>query len=146
MRAAALTVSVALSVALASCAASEPTAALSVTIAGVTVLAERADTPAQQRQGLAGRADVPTGTGMWFPIAPARETEVWMRDTLVPLDVVWIRDGHVAGVVTLQPCQADPCSREASPGAVDAILEAPAGTFAGVPKNTKLKAEGTTHE
>lgn len=36
------------------------------------------------------------------------------------------------GVVTLQPCSSDPCPREASPDVVDAILEAPAGTFADV--------------
>ncbi|WP_426621892.1 DUF192 domain-containing protein [Microbacterium sp. As-52] len=47
----------------------------------------------------------------------------------MPLDVVWIRDGRVAGIATLQPCSSAPCPHEASPGPVDAILEAPAGTF-----------------
>nr|WP_281651885.1 hypothetical protein [Microbacterium aurum] len=45
---------------------------------------------------------------------------------------MWIREGRVIGVVTLQPCSSDPCPREASPDVVDAILEAPAGTFADV--------------
>ncbi|MBZ6371365.1 MAG: DUF192 domain-containing protein [Microbacterium hominis] len=53
-------------------------------------------------------------------------------DRARPLDVVWIREGRVIGVVTLQPCSSDPCPREASPDVVDAILEAPAGTFADV--------------
>ncbi|GEC77024.1 DUF192 domain-containing protein [Microbacterium maritypicum] len=75
---------------------------------------------------------------MWFPIGPAQPTDVWMQDTRVPLDVVWIRDGRVTGVVTLQPCTSDPCPRESSPGAVDAILEAPAGTFAGTKPGTVI--------
>lgn len=102
---------------------------LRVTIDGVTVTAEQATSAEAQRDGLSGRDSVPEGTGMWFPLEPAQSTEVWMQDTRVPLDVVWIRDGRVTGIVTLQPCSTDPCPREPSPGAVDAILEAPAGTF-----------------
>ncbi len=105
---------------------------LRVTIDGVTITAEQAATTEAQREGLSGRDSVPEGTGMWFPIEPAQRTEVWMQDTRVPLDVVWIREGRVTGVVTLQPCSSDPCPREASPGVVDAILEAAAGTFADV--------------
>lgn len=103
--------------------------ALRVTIDGVTVTAEQAVTTEAQREGLSGRDSVPEGTGMWFPIDPTQRIEVWMKDTHVPLDVVWIRDGRVTGVVTLQPCTDDPCPTEASPGAIDAMLEAPAGTF-----------------
>lgn len=102
---------------------------LRVTIDGVTITAEQAATTEAQREGLSGRDSVSEGTGMWFPIEPAQRTEVWMQDTRVPLDVVWIREGRVTGVVTLQPCSFDPCPREASPGVVDAILEAPADTF-----------------
>lgn len=105
---------------------------LRVTIDGVTITAEQAATTEAQREGLSGRDSVPEGTGMWFPTEPAQHTEVWMQDSRVPLDVVWIREGRVTGVVTLQPCSSDPCPREASPGVVDAILEAAAGTFADV--------------
>ena len=78
---------------------------------------------------------------MWFPLEHAQRTEVWMQDTRVPLDVVWIRDGRVTGVVTLQPCSTDACPREASPGVVDAILEAPAGTFSHVSPETTVQVE-----
>lgn len=104
---------------------------LRVTIDGVTVTAEQATSTEAQREGLSGRDSVPEGTGMWFPLEPPQRTEVWMQDTRVPLDVVWIRDRRVVGIATLQPCSSEPCPREASPGAVDAILEAPAGTFTG---------------
>lgn len=128
MKRAAAVVAAAAAIVLTGCAADVDE--LRVTIDGVTVVAEQATSTEAQRDGLSGRDAVPEGTGMWFPIDPAQPTEVWMQDTRVPLDVVWIRDGRVTGVVTLQPCSAQPCSRESSPGAVDAILEAPAGTFA----------------
>ncbi|WP_144797901.1 DUF192 domain-containing protein [Microbacterium paludicola] len=130
-RAAAAAVTVAaVAIVLSGCAADVDE--LRVTIDGVTVTAEQATSIEAQREGLSRRDSVPEGTGMWFPLEPAQRTEVWMQDTRVPLDVVWIRDGRVTGVVTLQPCSTEPCPREPSPGAVDAILEAPAGTFADV--------------
>lgn len=112
-----------------------------MTIDGVTVTAEQATSTEAQRQGLSGRDSVPEGTGMWFPLEHAQRTEVWMQDTRVPLDVVWIRDGRVTGVVTLQPCSTDACPSEASPGVVDAILEAPAGTFSHVSPETTVQVE-----
>jgi len=130
MNRAAAAVAAALAIALTGCAADVDE--LRVTIDGVTVTAEQAASTEAQREGLSGRDSVPEGTGMWFPIEPAQRTEVWMQDTRVPLDIVWIRDGRVTGVVTLHPCSSDPCPREASPGVVDAILEAAAGTFADV--------------
>lgn len=137
MRRAAAAAAAAVAIVLTGCAADVDE--LRVTIDGVAVTAEQATSTEAQREGLSGRDSVPEGTGMWFPIDPAQRTEVWMQDTRVPLDVVWIRDGRVTGVVTLQPCSTDPCPREASPGAVDAILEAPADTFSHVPEGAAVQ-------
>lgn len=130
MKRAAAAAAAAVAIVLTGCAADVDE--LRVTIDGVTITAEQAATTEAQREGLSGRDSVPEGTGMWFPIEPAQRAEVWMQDTRVPLDVVWIREGRVTGVVTLQPCSSDPCPREASQGVVDAILEVAAGTFADV--------------
>lgn len=129
MKHAAAAVAAAVAIVLTGCAADVDE--LRVTIDGVTVVAEQATSVEAQREGLSGRDSVPEGTGMWFPLEPTQRTEVWMQDTRVPLDVVWMHDGRVTGVVTLQPCSTDSCPRVGSPGVVDAILEAPAGTFAG---------------
>lgn len=107
MKRVAATVAAALAVVLTGCAADVDE--LRVTIDGVTVTAEQATDTEAQREGLSARDSVPEGTGMWFPIDPAQRTEVWMQGTRVPLDVVWIRDGRVTGVVTLRPCTSDPC-------------------------------------
>lgn len=139
MKRAAAVVAAAAAIVLTGCAADVDE--LRVTIDGVTVIAEQATSTEAQRDGLSGRDTVPEGTGMWFPIDPA-QTEVWMQNTRVPLDVVWIRDGRVTGVVTLHPCTGDPCPREASPGVVDAILEAPAGTFSDAQTGARVSIEG----
>lgn len=139
MKRAAAVVAAAAAIVLTGCAAEVDE--LRVTIDGVTVVAEQATSTEVQRDGLSGRDAVPKGTGMWFPIDPAQPTEVWMKDTRVPLDIAWIRDGRVTGVVTLQPCTSDPCPRETSPGVVDAILEAPADTFRHVPEGAPVNTE-----
>ena len=38
--------------------------------------------------------------GMIFPYEPAQEVAFWMKNTLIPLDMIFVRaDGTVAGVV-----------------------------------------------
>lgn len=109
-----------------------PPARTTVTIDGVPpVVAEVADDPDERRRGLMGREDVPDGTGMLFLFEEAAPRSFWMKDTLVPLDIAWIRDGHVVGVTTMPPCGSGTpqCPSYPSPGPVDAALEVPAGAL-----------------
>lgn len=113
-----------------------------VTIDGITVSAELANTPKKQQQGLRGRVDLLADQGMLFELGEPQSTEVWMFNVQIPLDVVWIKDGEVLRVDTLNPCVSDiqdECARTPSPGDVDTILEAPAGTFAHVQPGTIVK-------
>lgn len=135
--AAALTAILAIGV-LSSCAP----ARTDVTIGGITVSAELANTPEKQQQGLRGRVDLLADQGMLFELGEPQSTEVWMFGVQIPLDVVWIRDGEVLRVDTLNPCVSDDqdeCERTASPRDVDTILEATAGTFAKVKPGTKVE-------
>ena len=61
---------------------------------------EIADTSALRTRGLMWRSELPDGTGMLF-IFPAETVQsFWMRNTLVPLDIVFIdRRFRVVGVV-----------------------------------------------
>jgi uncharacterized protein len=93
---------------------------------------EVADSAKEQSRGLMGRREVPDGTGMLFRFNEKGQRHFWMRDTLVPLDIAWIRDGTVVGVTSMTPCRerdADACRRYPSPGPVEAALEAAPGTF-----------------
>ena len=62
-------------------------------------------------QGLMFRDRVPEGTGMLFLFPQSGEYPFWMKNTLVPLDMIWVdelkRVVHVEHGVP--PCKADPC-------------------------------------
>ena len=62
-------------------------------------------------QGLMFRDRIPEGTGMLFVFAQSGDYPFWMKNTLVPLDMIWIDDQkrvvHVEASVP--PCKADPC-------------------------------------
>jgi len=57
---------------------------------------ELATTPRQQETGLMFRTSVAANAGMLFPWFPARVSEMWMKNTLVPLDMVFVgSDGTI---------------------------------------------------
>ncbi len=60
---------------------------------------EMAMTPEQQETGLMFRKDVPPDSGMLFIWDIPREVPMWMKNTLVPLDMVFIsEDGTVSHI------------------------------------------------
>jgi len=70
---------------------------------------EIADTQPMRTRGMMWRTSVPEGTGMLFIFPSEDEHGFWMRNTLVPLDMVFLdRTGAVVGVVA----QAEPRSTD----------------------------------
>jgi len=70
---------------------------------------EVAATVGQQEEGMMFRRQVPPDTGMIFHYAPAREVAFWMKNTLVPLDIIFIRtDGTIARIITAKPLDETP--------------------------------------
>jgi uncharacterized membrane protein (UPF0127 family) len=49
-----------------------------------------ADTPARQEQGLMFVQDLPAGQGMLFPQKKLRQMSMWMKNTYIELDMVFI--------------------------------------------------------
>jgi uncharacterized membrane protein (UPF0127 family) len=60
---------------------------------------EVAETEQQQDTGLMFRPEVPANTGMLFPWAQPQVSEMWMKNTISPLDMVFIgADGTVKAI------------------------------------------------
>jgi uncharacterized protein len=89
-------------------------------------MVEVAITPEQQERGLMFRPRVGPNEGMIFPMAPTRVATFWMRNTMVPLDMVFIRaDGTIARIaVNTVPYSLDTVS---SYEPVDSVLELAGG-------------------
>ena len=88
-----------------------------------------ADTPERAQQGLMFVSDLPETMGMVFPLtAPSVET-MWMRNTYIELDILFIRaDGRVAKIIA----RAHPMSEAllSSDRPVSAVLELKGGEAA----------------
>lgn len=87
---------------------------------------EMADTPRSREIGMMWRTEVPRGTGMLFDFKTPETATFWMENTLVSLDLIFIRaDGLIANIAA----NAQPLSRALIPsdGPVLAVLEIGAG-------------------
>jgi len=105
---------------------------LDVTIAtkdgNLTFTAKVADTAAERAKGLMGRTSLAQNEGMLFVFDNETILKFWMKDTLLPLDIIFISaDMTVADVQTMEPCTADPCPLYASRAPAQFALEVNAG-------------------
>jgi uncharacterized membrane protein (UPF0127 family) len=96
-----------------------------LTVKGVPVTAEVVSTPEKTYLGLGRRPNLPEGTGMLFILSRMGYQTFCMRDMLIPIDIIWIGDGQVAGVAP----KLSPSDRGnfTSPVPVRLVLEVPSG-------------------
>lgn len=78
---------------------------------GAAVALEIADTEPIRQRGLMFRAHLAPNEGMIFVFPEPGDYPFWMKNTLIPLDMIWL-DGRrriVAIARSVPPCKADPC-------------------------------------
>jgi uncharacterized membrane protein (UPF0127 family) len=92
---------------------------------------ELATTPAERALGLMYRRALPADAGMLFLYDQPQPLTMWMRNTFIPLDMIFIgADGKVHRIET----HTEPFSTQliSSDGAVQGVLEVNAGTAAAI--------------
>jgi uncharacterized membrane protein (UPF0127 family) len=79
-------------------------------MAGQRIMLEVARTPQQQAMGLMYRTSLAPDRGMLFSFDPPQPVSFWMKNTIIPLDMVFLRDGEVKAIaVNVPPCTTTPC-------------------------------------
>ena len=91
-------------------------------------VSEMALTPEQQSMGMMFRTEMAPNEGMLFVFTETRRASFWMRNTLIPLDMIFVRpNGRIANIITASP-ETDTSRR--SNGRVLAVFEIPGGRAA----------------
>jgi len=86
--------------ALAGCRDRGPVAVIRGPGGAVEVSLEVAATPAERERGLMYRTSLTEGRGMLFVFDEDRNHSFWMKNTLIPLDMIFISSDHtIAGIV-----------------------------------------------
>ena len=93
--------------------------------AGLTY--EVVSTPEAMQKGLGGRSEVPHNFGMLFVFAVPNTYRIWMKDMLVPIDILWLaEDGTIIGIEESVATSTYP-QTYAPPKPVRLVLELRAG-------------------
>jgi uncharacterized membrane protein (UPF0127 family) len=98
------------------------------TKSGVHVFSvEMATTEEEKQNGLMWRKELPDGKGMLFDFSPEQQISMWMKNTYIPLDMIFIRaDGRILRIAE----NTEPLSTKiiSSGGLAKGVLEVIAGT------------------
>lgn len=91
---------------------------------------EVAVSPEQKARGLMFRGELGPDQGMLFLYPDQARRTFWMKNTFIPLDIIWIDSAlTVVGITkNAQPCRDQSCPRYESPADVQYVLEVNAGS------------------
>jgi uncharacterized protein len=99
-----------------------------VTKTGVQVFSvEMATTDQEKETGLMYRKELPDGKGMLFDFSPEQQVSMWMKNTYISLDMIFIRaDGRILRIA--ENTEPESTRIISSGGPAKGVLEVIAGT------------------
>ena len=94
----------------------------------IKINAEIADDSEERKNGLMFREKLEENSGMLFIFENEESQTFWMKNTLIPLDIIFIGSGfEIVDIKNAEPCRKDPCKLYASSGPAKYVLEVNAG-------------------
>ncbi len=94
----------------------------------VNVKVELARTQEQLMFGLMNRTFLDNGSGMLFIFPDSKPRNFWMKNTLIPLDIIFFDENlTIVRIHHAVPCKSDPCRPYDSGYPVKFVLEVKAG-------------------
>jgi len=99
-----------------------------VLINDVKIQVAVAYTLTEQVRGLGGRKSLAENQGMLFVYNDYQQRNFWMKDMLFPIDIIWIKDNTIVGIVSnAKVTTNENLIHYASPTPVNYVLEINAG-------------------
>lgn len=101
------------------------------------VTVEVADTEEKRQRGLMFREHLAPTDGMIFLFDEPGNYPFWMKNTLIPLDMIWLdKNAQIVSIAqSVPPCKADPCPSYDHQGLASYVVE----VVSGFAKEHKLK-------
>jgi uncharacterized protein len=97
-------------------------------IRGTIIELEVAGTVEERARGLMYRPCLPKNRGMLFPYDPPEKVYYWMKNVLIPLDMIFLSGGKIKTIYKNVPlCRSENCSDYTSSSEIDQVLELNAG-------------------
>ncbi len=93
-----------------------------------------ADSPQERETGLMNQSSLKTDEGMLFIFDQPGNYGFWMKNTLIPLDIIWLsKNQQVMHYIQAQPCTTEHCTvfRPGDGAQALYVVELNAGTFTG---------------
>ena len=94
----------------------------------VRIFAEIADNNDERAKGLMFREKLEENNGMIFIFEQENEIAFWMKNTLIPLDIIFIgKNFKIVDIKNAVPCKQDPCQLYKPQKSAQYVLEVNSG-------------------